>query len=152
MNKNIEINSNDAPPVTPRPLNENNDNLYCCSECSSLIEISSINEEENIIEFKCLNNNDHNIKRMPINDYIENMNKHKKKCINEDICMEHSSHKSNKYISFCFECNRHLCKECLGTRDHINHNKNNILEVKPIKEELNIIEEIIKYYKIKFEK
>jgi len=52
MNKNIEINSNDAPPVTPRPLNENNDNLYCCSECSSLIEILSINEEENIIEFK----------------------------------------------------------------------------------------------------
>ena len=151
MNKNIEINSNDAPPVTPRPLNENNDILYCCSECSSLIEILSINDEENIIEFKCLNKNGHDIKRIPISEYFERMNKYKKKCFNDDLCIEHSSNKNNKYESFCFECNRHLCKECLKTRDHISHNKNNILEIKPIKEELNLIEEIIKYYKVKIE-
>jgi len=84
---------------------------------------------------------------MPLNEYFEKMNKYKKKCINEDICIEHSSNKNNKYVSYCFECNRHLCKECLKTRDHINHKKNNILEIKPIKEELNLIEEIIKYFK-----
>ena len=33
----------------------NNEIYYNCSECSSLIEIISINENNNIIEFNCLN-------------------------------------------------------------------------------------------------
>ena len=46
------------PPMTP----ELNDELYYnCSECSSLIEIISIDEENNFIEFNCLSKeNNHN--------------------------------------------------------------------------------------------
>ena len=43
------------------------------------------------------------------------------------------------------DCNKHLYKECLKTRDHINHHKNNIIEIKPSKK-LKIIENIIKIY------
>ena len=70
------------------------------------------------------------------------MEKYKQKNI-YDKCKEH---KNKKYISYCLECNLHLCEECLKSRTHINHTKNNIIEIIPIKEELCIIEEIIKYY------
>ena len=49
-------------------------------------------------------------------------------------------------MSFCFDCNKHLCRECLKTRDHIYHNKNNIIEIQPINTEINAIKQIIKYY------
>ena len=54
--------------------------------------------------------------------------------------------KKNKYECYCFDCNKHLCKECIKLREHINHNKNYIPEIKPNKNELNHIENIIKYY------
>jgi len=128
--------------------NLNNDMFYNCTECSSLIEILSINEDKNLIEFKCLNKNCHNTKKtMPMKEYFEKMEKNKKPYINEDICREHISSKNNKYISYCFDCNCHLCEECLKSRDHVCHNKNNIIELKPIKEELDLIKEVIKYYK-----
>ena len=62
------------------------------------------------------------------------------------ICIKHSY---KKYISYCLDCNMHLCEECLIEREHFNHYKNNILEVKPYKEELDIMNEIIKDYKVK---
>ena len=34
-----------------------NNIYYNCNECSSSIEILSINEKESIIEFRCINNN-----------------------------------------------------------------------------------------------
>ena len=134
------------PPMTP----ELNDELYYnCSECSSLIEIISIDEENNFIEFNCLNKEkNHNKKiRMSLKEYLKNMKKYNKKEINNDECEIHKS----KYVSFCFKCNCHLCKECLKTRTHLNHNKNNIIEIKPMNEELNIIKEVINYYEIKIE-
>ena len=84
---------------------------------------------------------------MSINEYFEKIEKNKKTNINQDKCREHISFKNNKYISYCFDCNCHLCEECLKTRAHICHNKNNIIEIKPINEELRIIEEVIKQYK-----
>ena len=126
------------------------DIYYNCTECASLIEIISFDEENNMMEFKCSNKNSHKMK-MPIKEYLEKMEKFKQKSINEDICKEHSSSKNNKYITYCFDCKLHLCEECLKTRNHINHNKNNIIEIKPMKEELNIMEGIIKYYKIQLE-
>ena len=141
-------NSTDVPPPTPF-INELelNNIYYNCTECSSLIEILSINEENNMIEFKCLNKEQsHKEKIMPIKEYLEKMKNHRK--VNKDIC---DIHKNNIYVSYCFDCKRHLCKECLMARTHINHIKNNIVEIQPIKEELNIIEEIIKNYKIQIE-
>ena len=90
-------------------------------------------------------------KTMTIKEYFEKMEKNKNIKINEDICKEHIKCKNNKFVSYCFDCNCHLCEECLKTRAHICHNKNNIIEIKPIKEELSIVEEVIKYYKNKIE-
>ena len=149
INKKNEINTSDAAPPTLRPedieLNEIN---YNCSECSSLIEILLINEDNNIIKFKCLNKTKkHNIKVMPINEYLEKMKKFNNNKINKDKCEIHTN---KKYITYCLECNCHLCKDCLKTRIHINHNKNKIIsEIQPTKEELDIMKEIIKDYEIK---
>ena len=130
-------------------LNSINKIFYNCSECSSLIEILSINENNNIIEFNCLNKNfNHNKKlTMPIKEYLEKMKKFNNNKLNKDECEIHKA----KYLCYCFDCNCHLCKECLKEGNHLNHVKNNIIEIEPSKEELNIIEEIIKEYEIKID-
>ena len=117
-------------------LNEIN---YNCTECSSPIEILSIND--NNIEFKCINNN-HNIK-ISIKEYINKMKEYNNNEINNDKCKIHNN---ELYIFYCIDCNKHLCKECIKLREHYNHNKNYIPEIKPNKNELNHIENIIKYY------
>ena len=153
MNKSEENDLNDAPPlVTLSNEIEMNELYYNCSECSSMIEILSLEEEKNIIEFKCLNNDKDNINHdkiiMPLKDYLKNMKRYNNKAANDDICSIHNS----KYISFCISCKKNLCIECLKKRNHINHVKNNIVEMQPTKLELNIIEEVIKYYGMKIEK
>ena len=122
------------------------DIYYNCSECPSNIEILSINEDKGAIEFKCLNK--HN-KIMTIRQYLEKMNYYRNNKINEDIC---NIHNGNKYISYCFNCNLQLCKECLITKNHINHFKNNIYEIQPDNKELDIIKQLIEDYKIKINK
>lgn len=56
MSENIkkkEFSLNDAPPPAPEEIEEIiNNQYYNCSECSSIIEILSLNENNNIIEFK----------------------------------------------------------------------------------------------------
>ena len=52
IGKKEENNLNDAPIATQISQTSL---YYNCSECSSLIEIISINDDNNIIEFKCLN-------------------------------------------------------------------------------------------------
>ena len=149
IDKKNEINTSDAAPPTLRPEDiELNEISYNCSECSSLIEILLINEDNNIIKFKCLNKiKNHNIKVMPINEYLKKMKKFNNSLVNKDKCEMHTN---KRYITYCLDCNCHLCKDCLKTRTHINHNKNNIIaEIQPTKEELNIMKEIIKDYDIK---
>ena len=115
------------PPLTPNDINiELEQNYYNCTECSSLIEIISISED--IIEFVCLNKeNNHGKKIMSLKEYCEKMIRFNNKKVNGDICDIHKKY-NNKYVSYCFDCNIHLCKECLKTRNHINHRKNNIIE------------------------
>ena len=121
--------------------------LYNCSECSSLIELLSIDLEKNNIEFNCLNkNNETHKKKLQIKEYLEKMKKYNKNSINKDIC---EIHKNNLYSCYCFDCNLHLCKECLKNRSHLGHYKNCIDEVQPSKEELDLIDEIIKDYETK---
>jgi hypothetical protein len=146
-----ELNLKDAPILTPNPSSFSDIISYNCTECSSSIEILSISGKKGTIQFRCLNNKSHGIKIMPIKEYFEKMLEHKIQNFDEDKCTIHSSSKNNTYISYCFDCNRNLCKQCLKSRIHINHNKNNIIEIQPIEEELNLIEEIIKYYKNKVE-
>ena len=117
---------------------------YHCTECQSLIEILSIDEEKNEIEFKCTNkDNNHGIKIMTIKEYLAKMKNNNQNNVNSDECKMHNN---NKYVSLCLDCNLHLCEECLKSRAHINHRKNNNIEVKPIQEELLTFKEIKKYY------
>jgi hypothetical protein len=66
--------------ITPTPQPEEIEikkMFYNCTECSSLIEILSIDEDKNNIEFICLNkNNDTHKKKMQINQYLEKMKKY----------------------------------------------------------------------------
>ena len=73
-----ELNNNLAP-ESPDSSTENKDILYNCTECSSLIEILSINEDKNIIEFKCLNKDCGVKKTELLNKYFEKMEKYKQK-------------------------------------------------------------------------
>ena len=136
-------------PETPMYLNMNNEIFYNCSECSSLIEILSINEDNNTIEFNCLSQESQHSKKlvMPIKEYLEKMKKYNNNKLNKDECEIHKT----TYICYCFDCNCHLCKECLKEGNHLNHIKNNIIEIEPMKEELNILEEIIKYNEVKID-
>ena len=119
---------------------------YNCPECSSSIEILSINEKESSIEFRCINNNHQ--RKMLIKEYLDKMKDYTDKRINNDICQIHN----NKYECYCLDCNIHLCKECLKLRNHINHTKNNIIEIQPSSIEIDIIKNLIKYYDDKIDK
>ena len=129
------------------PIIELNNKYYNCTECSSSIEILSINEKEGIIEFKCMNNNHR--KKLPIKEYINKMKKYHNKNLNNDIC--HYNNHNKKYKFYCLNCKIHLCNECLKSRNHLSHHKNIIMEIQPNKKELNIIENIIKHYEVKID-
>ena len=73
---------------------------YNCPSCSSVIEILSINENENKIQFKCVNNKEHN-NILNISNYLEEMDKYKDIKNLNDICQIHNN---KKYISFCLTC------------------------------------------------
>ncbi len=95
----------------------NNEIYYNCSECSSSIEIISINEQNNVIEFNCLSKENKHPKKIsiPLKEYFEKMKKFNRRELNNDECEIHK----DKYISFCFDCNCHLCKKCLKSRVHL---------------------------------
>ena len=146
--KNINPNNDfNTRPETGRSNEVKLEMNYNCPNCSSLIEIININEENNKIKFKCLSKEEHS-QEMPLKEYFEKMEKFKNK-ENEDLCKLHG--KNNKYINFCFDCDCHLCPECLKMQEHFYHEKNSIIEIQPISEELNILEEVIDYYKNKIE-
>ena len=126
---------------------------YNCTDCPSLIEILTMNLDKGFIEFKCLDKKCNIRKEISLNEYFNKMGKYKKKTTNEDKCNEHSSIKDrNIYMSYCLDCNRHLCQECLKTGDHVNHRKNNIIEIMPSNLDLTIIEQSIDEYKSTYEK
>ena len=110
-----------------------NELYYNCTECSSPIEILSLNDKEFMIEFNCKNNN-HRMK-MSIKEFITKMKDFNKKCINDDTCNNHNK----KYECYCFDCNKHICKDCLKSRNHINHNKYLLIEFQPDEKELKEI-------------
>ena len=122
-----------------------NEIYYNCAECSSPIEILSINENESTIEFKCINSN-HRIK-MTLKEYINKMKVFKNNNINDEICKIHNK----KYECYCLDCKKHLCKECLKSKEHISHNKCNLIEFQPNENQLKEIQNNIKYYENQIE-
>ena len=113
---------------------------YNCDECPSPIELLFINENEYTIEFKCVRNNHQ--KKLPIKDYINKMKQYSNVNINNDKCPEHNF----IYESYCLNCKKHLCEECLKLRNHVGHSKVNIIEILPNKEELNMLKNKLKYF------
>ena len=143
---------------TPIPLPETEElsNIYYnCTKCPSLIEIISINEKNNIMEFKCINKNNVHDKgniTIPIKDYLGLMSKYKNENF-KDLC---ELHKNNNYVCYCYECERQLCNACLKTKIHKSHKKIIFSELQPDDEELKIVEKkleefekTIKKYEIK---
>ena len=124
------------------PEDITNDIYYNCTECPNLIEIMLIDEDKSSIKFKCTNKEKSHEKEMPIKEYLEKMKKNNKKKIYEDICHIHNI----KYENYCFNCFSNICKECLKSGDHINHNKINIIEIQPKEEELFIIKKFSEVY------
>ena len=110
--------------LTPETSEENLVNFTICpnQDCLSPIEILSINQDNNIIVFKCFKENKEFT--ISIKEYIEKIKD--KRNIDEfkDNCKEH---KSNN-ICYCFDCKKHLCNECLKTMNHIYH-KNDIIAI-----------------------
>ena len=188
MSSNIEPET-----LTPVPKEENelkDNQSYSCTECSSLIEIISLDENNNILSFKCPS---HGTKTMTIKDYLENMKKNTflystcsscKKNQNEInnseifnyctnckliICnnckMNHDKehiiiknnenliicplHPKNNNLSYCLDCNCHICKECMKHRKHMEHKKKIIQEIEPSDDEINSLLKVIETYKNK---
>ena len=127
------------------------DDLTICPKCSSVVEILAINEDNSTIEFRCTKEKE--VVTMPIKEYFKKLSECKNKRLEDlkDKCQIHKESKERNYVSFCLDCNCHLCKECLKTRIHINHRKINIIEVKPTEEETDIVDAVIKDYESKLE-
>ena len=137
MEKKEAADMNDAPPLDIKNC------LYNCSECSSNIEITSL--DENNIEFTC--NNNHNLK-IEIKEYLKSMKQYNNIKLNDDKCDE----LKKEYLSYCFDCNIHLCKDCLKKGKHRYHYKINIIEIIPEDEILDKTRDFIQNNKIKINK
>ena len=133
--------------VAPPPIQQEIENIgYNYSECSSLIEILSIDEDENCLSFKCTNG--HDMDKMKIKDYLDKMQKYLDNKNLKDICEKHNK----KYKCYCFTCNYHLCIDCAKAKLHKKHNKENIYDIQPDEEDIDIIKDRIEYYKNEMEK
>ena len=78
--------------------------FYICSICSSGTNIYDVNEKEGVVEFKCVKNSSH-IFKINIVDILEKIENNIKKDLYKDICPYHKSNE-NKYLSYCFDCNK----------------------------------------------
>ena len=134
--------SSPTPILWEKDLDEKN---YDCIDCSSLIEILSINEENNNVKFRYINNHK---KEILIKEYLKHIEKNKDKIVNEK-CELHNQ----EYTFFCFDCRRHICNKCIKVKkEHHNHKKEYILEVQPDEEDLERMRKQIKEYKNRIEK
>ena len=88
--------SNDAPPPKQKELLKKlENNLLICPKCSSEIEIILINEETNILEFKCIRNSHKiNISIIQYLNEIKNIKNENNLNIFKDQC---TIHKNNNY-------------------------------------------------------
>ena len=142
INEIVVENSTNSPPPPIQQEKFKGNIGYNCSECSSLIEILSINEDN--LEFKCTNNNNHNNK-LNIRIYLEKMKKNIDNKNLNDICEKHN----NQYNFYCLDCKYHICEKCISSKIHKAHNKRYLKEEQPNEEDINIIKNKIEYYNSK---
>ena len=85
---------------------------YSCTQCSSQIEIISLNETEGKITFRCLSNNEnnHGIITLSIKDYLDQMEKNTYASSKCSICnLKQNSSNENKIFKYCINCKKVLC-------------------------------------------
>ena len=120
-------------------------NTYIYSKCSSCNKQQNRINNDEVFKYcvncklvfcnKCLykhnkeSNNDH---------HIINNNEIKVKCL---------MHPNNYNCGYCLDCHCHICYECLESREHILHRKNNLKEIKPTEDEINALLYIIQKHK-----
>ena len=56
-------------------------------------------------------------------------------------------HPKEKNFAFCLKCKTHICKECMKSKKHINHTKNNLIEFLITDKIKNMLNGIIDIYK-----
>ena len=132
--------ANSPPPPIQQELFEENLG-YNCTECSSVIEILNMKEDE--LEFKCEKNDNHNNK-LKINEYLEKM---KKYIDNRNLYGKCEIHIQNEYEYYCLDCKLNLCKDC--NKKHKKHTKKILMDLEFEDEELTIINNKIKNYQNK---
>ena len=104
--------------LTPDGDETNNDECYCCSECSSNIEIIELDEENNILTFECSN---HGHKIQSIKEYLQNMPKNTYSYSKCSICEKQQIHdRNNNIFNYCFNCKIIICNSCIHkhNKDH----------------------------------
>ena len=106
--------------------------FYSCSECKSIIEILSI--DENNISFKCNNKNKKHELTLSIKEYLNKMKTIGDEELNNDICNKHFE----KYNIYCSDCDIHLCEE-RNLDEHNNHKKIDLKQIKLDKDKLIFI-------------
>ena len=109
--------------------NESKNIFSYCIKCSKIICSDCIDKHLKINE-----KNNHDLNK----EYIIKSNEKNIKCL---------LHPIEKNLAFCLKCNIHICKECMKSQKHLNHNKINIIEVSvtdDIKKKLNAIINIYK--------
>ena len=123
-------------------INNMEKNIYLYDECSICHQKQNYNCNLPIFKYcincreiichNCFDNHHNNTNK--IHCYINNNEK-------MTTCLLHS--KNNSFIEYCFDCKRHLCNECLKTKEHKKHNKNNIYEIQITNESKTRHNEII---------
>ena len=104
--------------ITPMPKDDNElkkNELYSCTECSSNIEIITLDEINNILSFKCPI---HGSKTMTIKDYLNDMKKNTilySKCYS---CKKKQNEiNNNEYFNYCTNCQLIICNKCINEHD-----------------------------------
>ena len=102
---------------------------YSCTECSSDIEITSIDESSNILSFICPL---HGAKTIPIKDYLNDMKKNTYLYCKCYSCKKQQNQiNNNEIFNFCTNCQLVICNDC-SKNHNISHLiiKNNKIKIK----------------------
>ena len=58
-------------------------------------------------------------------------------------------HPNQKNYALCLRCNRHICVDCMITKQHVYHKKNNIIEVEVADDLKAVLNGIINFYEVR---
>ena len=121
--------NNEPETLTPELKEENElkeNESYVCTECSSFIEITSLDDINNIISFNCPS---HGAKTMTIKDYLEKMKKNTFLYSACSSCKKKQNEiNNNEIFNYCTNCKIIICNKCIINHDRkhyiIKNNKN----------------------------